>query len=139
MTEEQLNKVDWLNRAFRADQKINALIAVQEQNKSLACRCTASYEHDGGSGGSHRNSQEAIIHKICDQSVEIDFLIDHLADVRKEIGDTIATVGDDELQAILNYRYLAYKNMQDIADLMHYDKSTVQRKHKKAIEKILQI
>ena len=136
MTEEQLKKIDWLNRAFRADQKVNALIAVQEQNKSLACRCTATYGGDGSTSGSHTNSQEAILHKICDQSIEIDFLIDHLADMRKEIGNVIATVGDDELEAILYQRYLAYKSIQEIADSMHYDRKTIQRKHVKSLDKI---
>lgn len=136
MTDEQLDKIEWLNRAFRIDKKVTALLAVQEQNRSLACRCTASYENDGTSSGSHSNSQEAILHKICDGSIEIQQMIDYLADVRKEIFDTISSVGDDDLEAILFQRYLAYKSIQEIAESMHYDRKTIQRKHAKALDKI---
>jgi len=117
MTIEQLDKIEWLNRAFRADLKANALMAVQEQERKMMLRFGV---------GEEKISSEAI-----------DDVIDRLIDVRVEISNAIAEINDCELEAILNYRYLAYKNMQDIADLMHYDKSTVQRKHKKAIEKLL--
>ena len=119
MTEEQLKKIDWLNRAFHADLKANALMAAQEQERKTMLSLGVSEE------------------KISSKA--IDDVIDRLVDVRVEISNAIVGINDCELEAILNYRYLAYKNMQDIADLMHYDKSTVQRKHKKAIEKILQI
>ena len=117
MTTEQLDKIGWLNRAFRADLKANALMAVQEQERKMILRLGVGEE------------------KISSKA--IDDVIDRLIDVRVEISNAIVEINDCELEAILNYRYLAYKNMQDIADLMHYDKSTVQRKHKKAIEKLL--
>ena len=116
MTIEQLDKIEWLNRAFRADLKANALMAVQEQERKMMLSLGVGEE------------------KISSKA--IDDVIDRLIDVRVEISNAIAGINDCELEAILNYRYLAYKNMQDIADLMHYDKSTVQRKHKKAIEKM---
>jgi hypothetical protein len=117
MTIEQLDKIEWLTRAFHADLKANALLAVQEQERKMMLSLGV---------GEGKISSEAI-----------DDVIDRLIDVRVEISNAIAEIDDCELEAILNYRYLAYKNMQDIADLMHYDKSTVQRKHKKAIEKLL--
>ena len=117
MTTEQLDKIGWLNRAFRADLKANALMAVQEQERKMMLRLGVGEE------------------KISSKA--IDDVIDRLIDVRVEISNAIDSLNDYEYEAILNYRYLAYKSMQDIADLMHYDKSTVQRKHKKAIEKLL--
>jgi len=117
MTIEQSEKIEWLNRAFCADLKANALMAVQEQERKMMLSLGV---------GEEKISSEAI-----------DDVIDRLIDVRVEIANAIAEINDCELEAILNYRYLAYKKMQDIAGLMHYDKSTVQRKHKKAIEKLL--
>lgn len=116
MTIEQLEKIEWLTRAFHADLKANALLAVQEQEKKMVLSLGVGED------------------KI--KSKMIDDVINELVDVRVEISDAIDSLNDYEYEAILNYRYLAYKSMQDIADLMHYDKSTVQRKHKKAIEKI---
>lgn len=118
MTIEQLDKIEWLNRAFHADLKANALMAVQEQERKMMLSLGVGEE------------------KISSKA--IDDAIDRLIDVRVEISNAIAGINDCELEAILNYRYLAYKSMQNIADLMHYDKSTVQRKHKKAIEIISQ-
>ena len=114
MTIEQLEKIEWLNRAFHADLKANALMAAQEQERKMMLSLGVSEE------------------KISSKA--IDDAIDRLIQVRIEISNAIDSLNDCELEAILNYRYLAYKSMQDIADLMHYDKSTVQRKHKKAIE-----
>ena len=34
MTQEQLDKIEWLNRAFHADLKANALMAAQEQERN---------------------------------------------------------------------------------------------------------
>lgn len=119
MTVEQLEKIEWLNRAFRAGQKASALLAVQSQNHRLIKKYGINDE------------------RMLIESRVIDNAIDEMIDMRLEISRAISSIEDLELVAILNYRYLAYKNMQDIADLMHYDKSTVQRKHKKAIEKLL--
>lgn len=136
MTIEQLKKIDWLNRAFRADQKINALIAVQKQNKSLACRCTATYSSDGSTPGSHTNSQEAILHKICDDSIKFNQMIDYLADVRNEIFSAISAIGDDELETVLLHHFLAYKTWEQTAECMGYDVRTIRRKKIKAIDKM---
>ena len=35
MTIEQLDKIEWLTRAFHADLKANALLAVQEQERKM--------------------------------------------------------------------------------------------------------
>ena len=44
MTEEQLKKIDWLNRAFHADLKANALMAAQEQERKTMLSLGVSEE-----------------------------------------------------------------------------------------------
>ncbi|MCQ2464370.1 MAG: DUF1492 domain-containing protein [Oscillospiraceae bacterium] len=136
MTDEQLEKIAYLNRAFHADNKIKALEATRKQNKSIAERCTASYENSGGSSGSHDNSQERILHQICDDDMKITQMFHDLVECRRDIQNAIACVQNDELETILNMRYLAYMSVQQIADELHYDKRTILRKHLKAIDQI---
>lgn len=112
------------------------MIAVQEQNKSIACRCTAAYDNDGTTSRSHSNSQEAILHKICDDSIKINQMIDYLADVRNEIFSAISAIGDDELETVLLHHFLAYKTWEQTAECMGYDVRTIRRKKIKAIDKM---
>lgn len=134
MTDEQLEKIKWLNRAFYADNKIKSLEEVQKKNRSIAERCTASYENTGGSSGTHDNSQEKIIHQICDDDMKISEQLEELRRCRTDIQRAITAIHNDELETILNMRYLAYMHVQDIADTLHYDRQTIHRKHKKALD-----
>lgn len=133
MTEEQLEKIAWLNRAFHADNKIKALEAIRERNKSIAERCTATYD-SSGSSGTHENSQEAIIHAICDDNIKIQERLKELMSYRTEIKNAIERLDNDELETIMNMRYLAYMKPYQIADALHYDRKTIQRKHKAALD-----
>lgn len=136
MTDEQLLKIQWLNRAFHINNKIKALEETLKQNRSIAERCTASYENSGGSSGSHDNSQEKIIHQLIDEENKIRSQFDELISIRDEIKGAITSLNNDEYETILYMRYLAYKKTQEIADTMHYDRKTIYRKYIKALDLI---
>lgn len=136
MTEEQMAKIAYMNSAFHLDNKVKALEAIRLKNKSIAERCTASYENLGGSSGTHENSQERILHQLCDDDIKIAEELKKLLECRRDIRKAISKVNNDELETILNMRYLAYMNVQDIADELHYDKRTILRKHLKAIDRV---
>ena len=136
MTEEQKEIRKWLNRAFYVNNKIKALEAVRERNRALATKCTASYESDGSTSGSQDNSKEKIIHEICDNDLAIRKELDSLVKIRTEISKKISGLENDELETILSMRYLGYMSMQQIADQMHYDRRTIQRKYIIALDKI---
>ena len=136
MTEEQKEIRKWLNRAFYVNNKIKALEAVRERNRALATKCTASYESDGSTSGSQDNSKEKIIHEICDNDLAIRKELDSLVKIRTEISKKISGLEKDELETILSMRYLGYMSMQQIADQMHYDRRTIQRKYIIALDKI---
>ena len=125
-----------LNQAFFLDKQINSLIKVKEENISIAQRCTANYNNDGGSNPSKTNSQENIYIKIIDQSELINQQIDKLVAIRNEIEQLINTVSDTDGQSILRMRYLAYMSMADIADIMGCTRTTVYRKFNNAISEL---
>ena len=113
MTEEQNSKIVWLNRAFYAEKKIQSLEAVKEKNKALADKFGTEFSNEN-----------------------IDDLIQELRRYRTEIFNAISTLNNDELEAIMNLRYLTYMTMQQISESLCYDRKTIQRKHKLALDKI---
>ena len=60
-----------------------------------------------------------------------------LVDVREEICNAIREVEDLDAQTILVRHYLAYEKIDLIAEKMHYDKRTIQRKHNQALEQVV--
>ncbi len=123
----------YLNQAFFLDKQINSLIKVKEENISIAQRCTANYNNDGGSNPTKTNSQENIYIKIIDQGELINQQIDKLIAIRNDIEQIINAVKDTDGQSILRMRYLAYMSMADIADIMGCTRVTVYRKFNNAI------
>jgi len=137
MNEQQEKISEWLNRAFHTESKIKALELVREKNKALALRCSSS-GGNGGSSGGHENSQEKILIEICENDKEIRAEIQLLIEQRKEISAVIHSLENAEYEAILDMRYLAYKKTHEIANEFHYDRKTIQRKHKAALDRIIE-
>ena len=128
-----------LNQALFLDKQINSLIKVKEENISIAQRCTANYNNDGGSNPTKTNSQENIYIKIIDQGELINQQIDKLIYIRNYIEQLINTVSDTDGQSILRMRYLAYMSMADIADIMGCTRVTVYRKFNNAISELEEV
>lgn len=61
-----------------------------------------------------------------------------LINIRRKIDQCIMTVDDEELRALLTMRYLGHRNTIEIAEKLHYGRNTVNRKHKAALNKILE-
>ena len=129
----------YLNQAFFLDKQINSLIKVKEENISIAQRCTANYNNDGGSNPTKTNSQENIYIKIITQGELINQQIDKLVNIRNDIEQIINTVKDTDGQSILRMRYLAYMPMADIADIMGCTRVTVYRKFNNAISELEEV
>jgi hypothetical protein len=136
MTQEQLAKIKWLNRAFHADNLTQALKAKMELDRSLAERITRGYGSDGGHGSSANSTEEALV-RLAVSREKLQRSLHRLVLLREEIYAAICTVPDQELRTILIRRYLSYETMERIAEHMHYEKRTVQRKHKKALDQVV--
>ena len=135
MTTEQLERIRWLNRAFHAEKAAKAWLAKLERDRSLAERIT----HGGGSPGGtpSGNSTEDALIRLATTEQETQQRLRELVTIREEITQAIAAVDDYDMQAILVRHYLAYETFETIAEKMHYDKRTIQRKHKTALEKVV--
>ena len=133
MTQEQLTKIRYLNRAFHAEKAAKAWLAKLERDRSLAERISRGLSSGGGSTG---NSTEDALVRLADTERETAIRLRELVAIRDEITGVISKIGDYDMQAILVRHYLAYETFELIAEKMHYDESTVRRKHKKALDMI---
>lgn len=75
---------------------------------------------------------------IIQQNSELESEYKRLIDVRLKIDACINTIGDTELKSLMTMRYLGHKNTFDIAESMHYGRSTINRKHKAALNIIIE-
>lgn len=135
MTQEQLTKIRWLNRAFHAEKAAKAWLAKLERDRSLAERITHGAGSLGGTPSS--NSTEDALIRLVTTEQETQQRLRELAAIREEITQAIAAVDDYDMQAILVRHYLAYETFEMIAEKMHYNERTVRRKHLAAIDKIV--
>ena len=134
MTEEQTEKIAWLNRAFHAEKAAMAWRAKLERDRSLAERISRTGD---GTGSGQENSTEDALIRLAQTEAETRERLRELINIREEISTAIRKVDDPDMQAILVRHYLAYETFEQIADKMHYDERTIRRKHKKAIDKIV--
>ncbi len=133
--DERKQKVAWLNRAFHAEKNARAWTAKLERDRSLAERLTRS--GSGASGAPQGNSTEDCLVRLAVTEEGVQEALRALVDVREEICKAIRAVEDLDAQTILVRHYLAYEKIDLIAEKMHYDKRTIQRKHNQALEQVV--
>ena len=131
-----MNAKEYLEQAYRLDQRINSKLAQKESLKCLATKSTAVIRKDPISSGSNDSFMEDTIIKIVDMEREIDREIDQLVDLKREITWVIDQVDNLNLQVLLELRYLCYKRWPEIAEQMHYTESNVYKLHEKALQKV---
>lgn len=136
MTTEQLERIRWLNRSFHADKIAQAWVDKREYDRSIAERIRSGLASGTGGSGSDNSTENALL-RLAETEQETELRLTELVKIRDEIAGAIATVGDDDMQAILMWHYLMYETFDKIAEKMHYDKRTIQRKHKAALDQIV--
>ncbi len=134
--EERRAKVAWLNRAFHAEKNAKAWQAKLERDRSLAERISRNAS-GCGSGGVQGNTTEDCLIRLATTQEGLQNALRELMDIREEITAAIRCVDDLDEQTILVRHYLAYEKIDTVAEKMHYEKRTIQRKHNKALEKIV--
>ena len=77
--------------------------------------------------------QERIITEIMDLRARYEERVLELIEQRKRIEEAIDGLEDPDQRTILRYRYIDGKSWKRTAQLVHYSKETVLRKHGKAL------
>lgn len=139
MTDKELDLKHWLNRAFYADKKAKALDMLVEQCRERATGLVrASEGNDTGKNSAPKNGTENALMQLAE--AEEKTLAQKMEAIRvsAEIQNKIASLHDDDLEAVLIHRYLLFETIDQTAEAMNYDPATIKRKTKRAIEKLSQ-
>lgn len=132
MSEYEMRK--YLESHFYASKKIKALEAERTQLRLNAMGGAVSYEDNNTS--SKTNGTERKLMRLADEEAELDRQIVKLRVQLREIRELIASLHDDDLEAVLIYRYIAHHTEKETAEGLNYAQRTVQEKTKKAIKKL---
>lgn len=136
MTEEQIIKRNWLNRAFCAEKKLNALYDKCKRDRERAERVSQVYGGvDKGKSDSKQNGTQKLLDALADSIEEYSRYASEYAEIRREVENAIRTLNDAELEAIFIHRHLNYAKVDRIAEIMHYSNRTIIDKYKKGLEK----
>ena len=139
MTDKELDTRHWLNRAFYADKKAKALDMLVAQCRERATGLVRAPEgNDTGRSAAAKNGTENALMQLAE--AEEKTLAQKMEAIRvsAEIQNKIASLHDDELEAILIHRYLLFETIEQTAEIMNYGLATIKRKTKRAIEKLSQ-
>lgn len=131
---------EYLNQAYRIDQRVNSKLHQVASLRDLATRATSTLGTEPVSGTRNVHRLEDTIDKIIDLENEINNDIDRLVDLKRDVMETIGKVQDTNCQMLLELRYLSFKSWDEIADEMHFTSRWVHILHSKAlaaVDKIL--
>lgn len=138
MTDKELELTTWLNRGFYADKKIKVLEQCVRQSREraagLAGCCTSN---DTGRSSGRKNGTEFALQRLCEQEERFRAQTAALLSINAEILDAISKLDDNDLEALLIHHYILFHTWEQTADEMNYSISTVKRKHREAVKKLI--
>lgn len=132
MTEKEMR--DFLESHFYASKKITALEAERRQLRMNAVGGAVSYE--GNHTALHSNGTERILMRLADEEEAIDEQIVQLREQQHKVRVLISELHDNDLEAVLIYRYILHHTIEQSAEQLSYHPNTVKGKIKKAVAKL---
>ena len=130
---------EWLNRGYKLDKEINALLKEQSAalTRATGSTCGASAERVQTS---RRNTTEDRFINYASYSELIDNRIDELYAIKQEILSAINKVDDAVLRTLLIEKYVNFHTWEQIACNMNYSYvHVVHNLHPKALNAISKI
>lgn len=124
-------KMEFMRQHQEAERKITAKME-RILHKQQRLFPGAQMIRDMPGGGRHGDNTDLLV-EIMESVERLQQEIVELEALEREIEAQIRKVPDADARVILECRYLNHWNWQKIADEMHYDVSTVWRKHADAL------
>ena len=141
-TSKDMTAKEYLNQAYRLDQRINSKIEQIQSLTDLATKCTAVLTGMPHNPSATTSTMADAVGKIVDLQGEINCDIDKLVDLKREIIGAIKAVDNPEYQTLLEKRYLCFLTWEQIAVDMCYNIRYLYKQHADALiacEKNLQL
>lgn len=127
---------EFLNQAYRIDQKINSKLEQIISLHALATKATSTLSDMPVSKTESQSKMAEIIAKIVDLEAEINRDIEKLMEIKQNIVSTIKKVQNPELQTLLELRYLCFRTWEQVALEMDYSIQHIFRIHDKALKSV---
>ena len=131
---------EYLKQGRLLDQRINYHLRKLEELRASAC--TISSPRLSGDRVQTSPGRDAAFVRALERMEEMEERvtgeIDMLVDLKAQIEDMIHRLLNPEYQLMITYRYLEDMTWEEIGDLLHVDRITLYRWHKKALS-MLQI
>jgi seryl-tRNA synthetase len=124
---------EFLNRAYRMEQRVQSKLEQIEALKSLATHVTASFGAEPVDRTRNNTAMQDTVIRIMEAEQELNREIDELVDTKQEIKRTIDLVPDVTLRLILEKRNLCFEKWEQIAIDTYYSLRSVQEKHREAV------
>jgi DNA-directed RNA polymerase specialized sigma subunit len=124
---------EYLGQAYRLDQRINSKLEQVASLNELATKCTWALTGMPRNPNRRTSTMAEAVAKIIDLQAEINYDIDRLIDLKREMVKLIKSVDNTECQTLLELRYLCFKTWEQIAVDMGYTIDNVYRIHRKAL------
>ena len=134
-TPENEQKIRYLSRYRRLNQRIDRLLEEQSRWRERALKITPTLSQAPGGGGSG-SPIERPMDKVLEIDVEINREIDEMQIARKEIRETLNQLEDESLKLLMEYRYIDGMTWEQIAEKMDYSRQWVTSLHGMALQKI---
>lgn len=132
-----MNVKEYLEQAYRIDQRINSKLEQISSLRELATKATSTLSDSPRNPNKNIYSMENVIVKIVTLENEINHDIDILIDLKHEIVSLIKKIQNPEYQTLLELRYLCFKTWEQIAVIMGYNSKYVFRLHDNAIKSVV--
>ena len=134
-----MNAKEYLNQAFRMEQRVQSKLEQLEALRSLAAHVTSGFGSEPVVHTRNNTSMQDTVIRIVEAEQELNREIDELVNTKQEIKRTIDQVPDVTLQLVLEKRYLIFLKWEQIACDMYYSIRSVQEKHREAVRIVQQI
>lgn len=128
-------KKQYLNRYQVINKQIDQKCAELAEWRSKATKITPTMS-DMPKGNGSENRLESAVEKIMEIEEGINFDIDRLVRIQKEIEQAIRSLDDPTLQLVLQHRYINGEKWERIAVDLGYNYRWTLRLHGKALNKL---
>lgn len=126
---------EFLWQYIDAEREINAKLDRLKRYRDMATKTTTVLTPDKVQS-TKENNMECVIAQICDMRAEIAQDVVYLRDKQKAVTEAISRLTDNRQKAVLEWRYLNGKHIEEIAVIMNYSYKQVCRIHGKALEAV---
>lgn len=123
---------EYLNQAFRIDQRIESKLEQIESLKTLATKVSSTLS-DMPKSPNNGSRVDEIVVKIITLEDQIKSDVDRLVSLKKEISDVISKVEPVECRLLLEMRYLLFQSWEEIAYKLDCTTRNVLFLHKRSL------